>query len=294
MKNKIIEIADAENISDIGFCRISDYKEEAKTLETPAVFAKKAIEPETLKNARTAVVCAFNYYAGREKGNISRYAQGEDYHLTVMRKMKPIADELEKNGFFAKIFADTGFFNERLLAVLGGIAFIGRNRMAISPKFGSYFFLGYILTDCEMERDKKTDKKCAECGKCEKACPLGALKGGFCEEKCLSYITQKKGVLSQEEEKAIIKANTLWGCDICQEVCPHNKNIPVTDVAEFKENRIINLEIDENISNREFKKLYKNRAFSWRGKGVIIRNQKILQKNQKKLKKSIDNGKAMC
>ncbi|MCR4719908.1 MAG: DUF1730 domain-containing protein [Firmicutes bacterium] len=285
MKSKIVEIAHEEKISDIGFCSISDYNKEAKGLENAEVFSKNANGSEPLKNARTAIVCAFNYYAGEERGNLSRYAQGEDYHLTVMRKMKPIAEELVKNGFSAKMFADTGFLNERLLAVLSGIAFIGRNRMAISPKFGSYFFVGYIITDCDMEKDNKTAEKCAECGRCEKACPLGALKNGFCEEKCLSYITQKKGDLSKEEENAIIKANTIWGCDICQEVCPHNKSIPVTDIAEFMENRIINLEIDENISNKQFEKLYKNRAFSWRGKGVIIRNQKILQKNKKNSKK---------
>jgi epoxyqueuosine reductase QueG len=285
MKRKIIEIAEAETISDIGFCSISDYIEEAKTLETSAVFGKNGRETEIFENARTAIVCAFNYYAGEEKGNISRYAQGEDYHVAVMRRMKPITEALEKDGFWAKIYADTGVLNERLLAVLSGIAFVGRNRMAISPKFGSYFFIGYILTDCEIEKDKKLNKKCAECGRCEKACPLGALKDGFFEEKCLSYITQKKGELSKEEQNAIMEANTVWGCDICQEVCPHNKGIPITDIDEFKKNRIVNLEINENISNSEFKKIYGNRAFSWRGKGVIIRNQKILQKNIKKFQK---------
>ena len=284
MKNRIIEIAKSEKISDIGFCSISDYKKESENLQNSAIFGKSEKETEILKNARTAIVCAFNYYAGAEKGNISRYAQGEDYHIVVMRKMKPIAEELQKNGFSANMFADTGFLNERLLAVLSGIAFIGRNRMAISEKIGSYFFVGYILTDCEIKNNRKTRESCLDCGKCVKACPLGALSGGFCEEKCLSYITQRKGELSEEEQKAMAEANTIWGCDICQEVCPHNIGIPITEIAEFRENRIINLEVDENISNKEFERLYKNRAFSWRGKGVVIRNQKI-SKKLKKIKK---------
>ena len=280
MKKRIIEIAKEKKISDIGFCSMADYKKEEEKSAKTAVFSKKKDEnSDILKNARTAVVCAFNYYAGEEKGNISRYAQGEDYHQTVIRKMQPIAEMLERNGFSAKIFADTGILNERLLSVLCGIAFVGRNHMAISPKFGSYFFLGYVLTDCEIKSDKKMGKMCQNCGACEKACPLGALKGDFCEEKCLSYITQKKGELKEEEKQAMILAKTVWGCDICQEVCPHNRNIPKTEIAEFRENRIINLEFDEEISNSEFKKMYKNRAFSWRGKGVILRNQKILQKN---------------
>ena len=281
MKSIISASARAEKISDIGFCSISDYKKEAEKLQNPAVFVKNEDETQILNNARTAIVCAFSYYAGTEKGNISRYAQGEDYHLIVVKKMRPIADELIKRGFSAKIFADTGILNERLLAVMSGIAFIGRNRMAISEKFGSYFFVGYILTDCEIENDRKTRSDCLGCGKCEKACPLSALDGGFCEDKCLSYITQKKGELTEEEQQAIVSANTIWGCDICQEVCPHNRGIPITGISEFKENRIINLEIDENISNREFKKMYKNRAFAWRGKAVLIRNQKIMQKSKK-------------
>ncbi len=279
MKNQIIKIAKEQKISDIGFCDIAEYCKEAETLKESTVFGKKQAEPEILKNARTAIVCAFNYYAGTEKGNISRYAQGEDYHITVIKKMEPIAAFLKEGGFSAQIFADTGFLNERLLAVQSGIAFIGRNRMAISPKFGSYFFIGYLLTDCEIKKDKKCEKKCANCGKCEEVCPLGALHGGFCEEKCLSYITQKKGDLTETEAEAVKNAKTVWGCDICQEVCPHNRDIPVTEIDEFKKNRIINLEISEEISNREFKKIYGNRAFSWRGKGVILRNQKILQKS---------------
>ena len=277
MKTQIIKIARAQKISDIGFCDIADYNKEAKNLEKSAVFDKKG--NEILESARTAIVCAFNYYAGAEKGNISRYAQGEDYHKVVTGKMQPIAELLEKSGYSAKIFADTGFLNERLLAVQSGIAFIGRNRMAISPKFGSYFFIGYLITDCEIEKDEKCEKSCANCGKCEAACPLGALCGGFCEEKCLSYITQKKGGLTETEENAIKNANTIWGCDICQEVCPHNRDIPITEIDEFKENRIINLEINEEITNREFKEMYGNRAFSWRGKGVLLRNQKNLQKS---------------
>lgn len=281
MKNRIIEIAKTQKISDIGFCSLSDYYEEAKSVSNSAIFGKNTEKEDILKNARTAIVCAFNYYAGGEKGNISRYAQGEDYHRAVVRRMEPIAKELEKGGFFARIFADTGFLNERLLAVESGIAFIGRNHMAISEKFGSYFFVGYLLTDCVIEPDARTEKNCRNCGKCQKICPLGALNDGFCEAKCLSYITQKKGELTEEEEKAIAYANTIWGCDLCQEACPHNMNLPITEISEFRENRIINLKIDENISNKEFQKMYKNRAFAWRGKGVLIRNQKIMKKYKK-------------
>ena len=278
MKQEIKRLAEIQKISRIGFCRMADYYENAKDFENDRSFSRKKENGDALKNARTAIVCAFSYYCGDEKGNLSRYARGEDYHKTVMRKMAPITELLRENGYFAEAFADIGIMNERLLAVLSGIAFIGRNRMAINEKIGSYFFIGYILTDCELEPDRKNCGKCADCGRCREACPLGALDRGFDESRCVSYITQKKGDLSEEEQNALKKAGTIWGCDICQEVCPHNVAIPETEIDEFKENLIVDLEIDEDISDRKFREMYKNRAFSWRGKGVIARNLKILKK----------------
>lgn len=275
MKSEIIRLAKESKISKVGFCTARRYLERATTAK--AAFSSEKTAEEVLRGAQTLVVCAFSYYSGAGKGNISRYAQGVDYHIVAKEKMRPICNMLEKNGFCAEAYADSGALNERLLGTLSGISFVGENQMAISDGLGSYFFLGYIVTDCRIEADAENTKKCAGCGACKKACPLGALSGDtFCEEKCLSYITQKKGELSPAEVEAIRTAGTIWGCDICQEVCPHNKNSPITEIEEFKENLMLNLVIDEDLSNREFKRLYKNRAFSWRGKGVLLRNQKII------------------
>ncbi len=275
MKTELIEIAKASGISDIGFCACEEYQKNAGGLLKEVSFCGEQ-GAALLDSAKTVIVCAFSYYSGAEKGNISRYAQGADYHCVAREKMQCITEFLRKTGFSANAYADTGALNERLLAKLSGIAFIGRNQMAISKRLGSYFFIGYIITDCEIEPDKPDASECALCGKCVEACPLGALDDDFDEKKCLSYITQKKGELSKEERTAIKKADTIWGCDICQEVCPHNENILVTDIEEFKNDLITNLEIDETISNKEFKKMYENRAFSWRGKGILIRNQKAV------------------
>ncbi|MBQ7986334.1 MAG: DUF1730 domain-containing protein [Clostridia bacterium] len=275
MRNKILELAENQKISAVGICKASDYIKRTKGLLKKASFC--AEDNGLSGDAKSIIVCAFSYYNGAEKGNISRYAQGIDYHLVVREKMEPICELLKENGFFAESFADTGALNERVLANLSGIAFIGKNQMAINEKLGSYFFIGYIITDCELPADSPNTSECSGCGKCIKACPLGALsKDGFCEEKCLSYITQKKGELSQEEKEAIKNAKTIWGCDICQEVCPHNENLDITSIPEFRENLIIDLKIDESLSNKEFKRLYGNRAFSWRGKQVLDRNFKIV------------------
>lgn len=274
MKEKLLKLAAENKISAVGVCDINIYTEKSKGLLDKASFCAAGSIPDNIKSV---IVCAFGYYAGEEKGNISRYARGADYHVVAKEKMKPLCDFLEDNGFFAEAFADTGVLNERLLANLSGIAFLGRNRMAINDKLGSYFFIGYIITDCELETDAPNTKSCKDCGKCIEACPLGALaQNGFYEEKCLSYITQKKGELSEKEKQAMRKIKMIWGCDVCQEVCPHNKGIEVTNIQEFKENLIHELSIDKNLSNKEFQKLYGNRAFSWRGKKVIERNQKIL------------------
>lgn len=275
MRNKILELAECENISAVGICKAKDYIAKTEGLLKKASFC--AEEEGISENIRSIIVCAFSYYNGEEKGNISRYAQGEDYHQVARRRMNSICRYLNENGFFAQSFADTGALNERVLASLSGIAFIGKNHMAINKNLGSYFFIGYIITDCEIPEDSPNTGKCDGCGKCISACPLGALSGdGFCEERCLSYITQKKGELSWEEKQAMKKANTVWGCDICQEACPHNQGLSVTPISEFKKNLIINLEFREGVSNKEFKKLYGNRAFSWRGKQVLERNLKIL------------------
>ncbi len=275
MKTAITELAKAVGISDIGFCAGSEYLKNAGGLPQEVSFCG-AQGAEAVTAAKTLIVCAFSYYSGAAKGNISRYAQGTDYHSVARKKMEYIVRFLGERGFSGAAFADTGALNERLLARLSGIAFLGRNQMAISKKLGSYFFIGYILTDCEIEPDAAEGSGCVACGKCVAACPLGALDGDFDEKKCLSYITQKKGELSEDEISAMKKAGTIWGCDICQEVCPHNKNIPVTDIKEFKNDLITNLEIDETLSNKEFKRMYENRAFSWRGKNVLIRNQKAI------------------
>ena len=122
--------------------------------------------------------------------------------------------------------------------------------------------------------------KCIKCGKCVKYCPGNALLGNYemNPKRCLSYITQKKGDLEEEEEKVLKENKKVFGCDICQDICPHNKNIPITSIERFKQDTILKLDAEEinDISNKEFKRRYGNRAFSWRGKNIIKRNINIV------------------
>ena len=128
MREKILKLAADEKISAVGICSKQDYTERSKGLLEKASFCATGNIPDEVKNI---IVCAFGYYNGAKKGNISRYAQGKDYHKVARDKMQPICRFLKDNGHMAESFADTGVLNERLLAELAGIAFRGKNQMAI-------------------------------------------------------------------------------------------------------------------------------------------------------------------
>lgn len=247
-------------------------------MEEPII--ENRINPkETMENVKSIIVCAFPYYAGDfDECNLSKYCCGEDYHIVVKNFLQKICDYLSDNisDFEYKYFADNGPLVDRYLAYLSGIGYFGINNNIIIDEYGSYVFIGYIMTNYEFKIDTPIDKTCIKCGKCVKYCPGNALLGNYemNPKRCLSYITQKKGELEEEEINILKENRKIFGCDICQDVCPHNKNIPLTNINKFKDNIISKLdkeEIDE-ISNKEFKRRYGSRAFSWRGKSIIKRN----------------------
>ena len=247
-------------------------------MEEPII--ENRINPkDTMENVKSIIVCAFPYYAGDfDECNLSKYCCGEDYHIVVKNFLQKICDYLSDNisDFEYKYFADNGPLVDRYLAYLSGIGYFGINNNIIIDEYGSYVFIGYIMTNYEFKIDTPIDKTCIKCGKCVKYCPGNALLGNYemNPKRCLSYITQKKGELEEEEINILKENRKIFGCDICQDVCPHNKNIPLTNINKFKDNIISKLdkeEIDE-ISNKEFKRRYGSRAFSWRGKSIIKRN----------------------
>ena len=250
---------------------------------------EKRVDPKlTMENAKSIIVCAFPYYSGEfEDSNISKYCYGKDYHIVVKEYLQNICDFIstEIESFEYKIFADNGPLVDRYLAYLSGIGYFGINNNIITDKYGSYVFIGYIITNYDFLPDKPLDKTCIKCNKCVKYCPGNAILGNFelNPKRCLSYITQKKEEFSNEEETIIKNNKIIFGCDICQDVCPHNINIPITNINKFKEDMIVNLDYDEinEISNKEFKRRYWDRAFSWRGKKVIKRNMDIILKKPK-------------
>ncbi len=250
---------------------------------------EKRVNPRLImENAKSIIVCAFPYYVDEvEESNLSKYCYGEDYHIVAKRYLQQICDflEAEINNFEYKFFVDNGPLVDRYLAYQSGIGYFGINNNIITDEYGSYIFIGYIVNNYEFYADDPLPKTCIKCNKCVKYCPGNAILGNFelNPRRCLSYITQKKDDLSEEEINLIKENKMVFGCDICQEVCPHNKGISITNIEEFKTNLITKLDYNEinDISNKEFKRRYGNRAFSWRGKKIIQRNIEIILEKPK-------------
>ena len=250
---------------------------------------EKRVNPRLImENAKSIIVCAFPYYVDEvEESNLSKYCYGEDYHIVAKRYLQQICDFLEEeiNNFEYKFFVDNGPLVDRYLAYQSGIGYFGINNNIITDEYGSYIFIGYIVNNYEFYVDDPLPKTCIKCDKCVKYCPGNAILGNFelNPRRCLSYITQKKDDLSEEEINLIKENKMVFGCDICQEVCPHNKGISITNIEEFKTNLITKLDYNEinDISNKEFKRRYGNRAFSWRGKKIIQRNIEIILEKPK-------------
>ncbi len=251
LKEEIKKEANALGIEQIGFCS---------------------------HEGKTAVCCLFPYYHNDGKdANISMYARGIDYHILAKAKLFTLISHFTEN---FEIRVDIGPIDNTEVAYKAGLGVMGKNRLLINPSLGSYFFIGYALTDLDIEPDSPVTGSCLSCNRCILECPGTALSaGGFELSKCASHISQKKGELSFDEIKVLKKSKLIWGCDICQEVCPMNK-IPLKSMAEFTENRIpvLKKEDIENLSNREFSEKYSDRAFTWRGKAVLLRNMELLKK----------------
>jgi epoxyqueuosine reductase len=242
--------------------------------ETP--FIKKGANRTDPKShfhlARSVLVIGVPYQANfdfsnddKPRGKISQFALGGDYHIFVKEKLQEI---LKPFNCKYKIFVDSGTLYEKGFALKAGIGFMGKNCLIISEKFGSFIYLGVALTDMEAKSAAKIKISCGSCELCVKACPNGALAPyRFNYKKCVSYLTQKLGETQN-------LAGFLYGCDICQTVCPFNKGkfvktIREIDLAKPKLEYILNLTQDE------FKLKYGSTPINWRGLEILKRNARL-------------------
>lgn len=226
---------------------------------------------------RSVIVYLVPYYTG-ETVNISRYAASLDYHIALKECADGLILALQQAspGAKAKGYGDHSPISEVSAALIGGLGVIGDNGLILNEKYGSYVFIGDVVTDIAPEllgvAAPLEVEGCLHCGACKKACPTGILRGEG--EDCLSAITQRKGELTASEADMMRKYNTAWGCDVCQSVCPYNRTPVVTPIEFFHNERITELkrEILDSMSKAEFSR----RAFAWRGRKTVERNLDIL------------------
>ena len=240
-----------------------------------------AIGPsEALPGMRTAVCAAFSYLAEDRDAPICRYARGRDYHRALTEAMEPAAAQLRQAGFQARTLADTSPLPEVRTALQAGLGVLGENGLLIVPGAGSWVVLGFIVTDAEPPAAEPAPlRRCRGCGACRRACPAGALsEKGVDADRCLSAVTQRKGELTPGEEAMMRRVGTLWGCDVCQRVCPENRGAQGARLAVFREDLIDDLKPAdlEGLSNRTLKEKYPDRAFTWRGPAVLRRNAQVI------------------
>ena len=231
---------------------------------------------------KSVVVALFPYFVANEKGNVAMYARGRDYHKVNAEKLRIICELLRKNGAKkCEVFVDNAKRNDREMARLAGLGFYGQNNLLICDEFGSYFTIGQIVTDLEIETDLPLNHTCENCENCVNACPTGALNGDtFNKSLCISEITQRQGELNEFESDWLKRVKSAWGCDICQLACSFNKNLPTTAFAELLQDRIANLTTPDviELDDDEFQKKYEQYSFTWRGVDVLKRNLEIIEK----------------
>jgi len=230
---------------------------------------------------RSVIVFLIPYYAG-ETVNISRYAASFDYHIIIKDITSRLITLLHEKfpGSSAKGYGDHSPIDERGAALTAGLGILGKNGLIINEKYGSYVFIGDVVTDVPEEElgcnEKNEIKRCCGCGACLAACPTGVLRGESYD--CLSAITQRKGELSEKEKDLMKKFNTVWGCDLCQSSCPHNSAPRLTPIPFFYQNRIEKL--DSNLLSTLTGKEFRKRAFAWRGRRTLERNLEIFEEKE--------------
>ena len=301
LKKELIHYSQSIGIDKIGFTTASTFDElknrllRQRELGYQSGFEEPDIEKRTnpsllLDNSRSIISIALAYPSkmshrvqskeGERRGIFCRASWGTDYHIILRERLKLLEGFITSivPGAQCKSMVDTGELVDRAVAERAGLGWSGKNCAIITPEFGSYVYLGEMVTNIPFEPDTPMEDHCGECTKCLDACPTGALvQGGQINaNRCIAFLTQTKGFLPEEFRDKI--GNRIYGCDSCQTACPKNKGKDF----HFHEEMEANAEQVKpllkpllTISNREFKEKFGELSGSWRGKKPIQRNAMI-------------------
>jgi epoxyqueuosine reductase len=290
------------------------YAGQMKYLEDP----RRGDPRRTMPKLRSLIVCALNYNSGlpysteiknyentadAPRGWISRYAWGDDYHQVLRGKLNELAAEMHAHfpeTFEVRAYADTGPVHERAAAKYAGLGWLAKNTLLINQSLGSWLFLGVVLTSLRLAptlgpADVPLPDRCGTCRRCLEACPTQAFVEPYVLDasRCISYLTiELRGVIPEEFREAMGKH--IFGCDICQDVCPWNGKSPSTERAEFKPRALAangvgadgetlfqpDLLKIANLTQEQFRELFRGspvKRTKWRG---LLRNACIALGNQ--------------
>ena len=246
---------------------------------------------ELLPDARSVIVCAVNYNADRPltrvdraRAWISRYAWGSDYHETLQSSLRDLADWIAVTfGAETRTYVDTGPLLERVFAKYAGIGWFGKNTCIINQGIGSWLFLGCVLTNLDLVPDTPAPDRCGSCTRCLDACPTNAILEPYVldSRRCISYLTiELRGEIPSDLRAGV--GHHLFGCDICQDVCPWNRKAPVTSRPEFEPRSELfwpQLERLLDLQEDEWRQLIKGTAMKRAKVKGLIRNLLVVAGN---------------
>lgn len=273
----VIENAKAVGFDLVGFAKAEDLNEESNNLREwlsknyhagmdymGKNFDKRKDVKKILPDAKSVISLGLNYYTPHQysneknNGKVSRYAWGKDYHLIIWSMLDELLEELKEIDpqFESISYVDTGPVMDKAWAVRAGIGWLGKHTNIINREIGSWFFIANIITNYEFDYSEQIPDFCGTCTACIDACPTDAIVDEYMldSNKCISYLT----IENKEEISAEFKGkfdNWLFGCDICQDVCPWNHKFPVeTTIKEFHPiNKEIELSEVEEMVEDEFR-----------------------------------------
>ena len=298
LKNELKHYAQEIGIDKIGFCSAEPFDELRERLIAhrkkgyESGFEPKNIEKRvdpslTVPNAQSIIAIAMAYpsklpenprqNAGNYRGIMARVAWGQDYHHVLkdrLHKLKQFLLERVPDAT-AEVMVDTGVLSDRAVAERAGLGWIGKNTALITPEFGSWVYLGEMVTDVYLPRDEPMPDGCGDCTRCLDACPTQALvqPRQLNAQTCIAYLTLTRNSLAEEYREKI--GTRLYGCDTCQTVCPYNKGVNATHHPEFApdpERSKPRLKPLLHMTKSEFKEKFGSSSASWRGKKPIQRN----------------------
>ena len=259
---------------------------------------RRASVQETFPWARSVVVCALNYNvaapastenADPARGWVSRYAWGQqDYHKAVMARLRQVEAAVraaagDDPDLQTRCYVDTGPLVERVVAAHAGLGWLGKNTCLIHPQMGSWLFLGVILTSLELEAATPLPDRCGSCTRCLDVCPTQAFPAPYQLDatRCISYLTiEKRGEIPEELRAGV--GRHVFGCDLCQEVCPWNRKAPVTTAPEFQPRpELVNpaLEWLAGLSEEEFRATFRGSPVHRAKRSGLRRNAVVAMGN---------------